>query len=78
MIAWLALVLAVLELVLLVAVVAFAARAWQRVKPSLSPFLSMLAPYTATSSTSSSSSSSSPADHSPLPAAGELELDDTP
>lgn len=57
MIAWLALALAVCELVLLVALVAGATVAYRKVKPTVSPFLSMLAPYTGAESSSSGSAS---------------------
>lgn len=64
MIAWLALVLAVCELVLLVALVGAGVLAYRKVKPTVSPFLSMLAPYAGAASTSSSSVASPPAEPS--------------
>lgn len=60
MIAWVAFVLALLELVLLVVVAGGAIVTYRKVKPTVSPFLSMLAPYTGAPDSSSSSAATSP------------------
>lgn len=60
MIEWLALAVALFDLVLVAGAVVAIAFTYRKVKPAVSPFLSMLAPYAGAMPSSSSAASPSP------------------